>query len=142
MRWSPAALQAREGAREEERRRLARELHDDLSQALSVLKIELAWLEHRVKGEPSSNGTDVHEKVQVMRQLVERAMQTVRTVITELRPETLDRLGLVAALEWQAESFAPQVGLPRPVTPTGGSGGLHRGRARPGVRALPGKPTH
>src|SRR5258706_10912698 len=128
MRWSPAALQAREGAREEERRRLARELHDDLSQALSVLKIELAWLEHRVKGEPSSNGTDVHEKVQVMRQLVERAMQTVRTVITELRPETLDRLGLVAALEWQAENFARNGGLPSRLTPTCAFGGFAIGR--------------
>jgi two-component system, NarL family, sensor histidine kinase UhpB len=111
MRWSPEALEAREGAREEERRRLARELHDDLGQALTGLKMELAWLEHRVAGESSSSATDVHAKVQVMRQLVERAMHTVRTVITELRPEALDRLGLVAALEWQAETFARQVGL-------------------------------
>jgi signal transduction histidine kinase len=111
MRWSPEALQAREGAREEERCRLARELHDDLGQALTGLKMELSWLEHRVAGEPSPSAADVHAKVQVMRQLVERAMHTVRTVITELRPEALDRLGLVAALEWQAETFARQVGL-------------------------------
>jgi signal transduction histidine kinase len=111
MRWSTEALQAREQAREEERRRLARELHDDLGQALTGVKLQLSWFEHRFAEPPLSEVTEVLEKVQMMRQLIDQAMQTVRNVITELRPEALDRLGLVAALEWQAETFARHAGL-------------------------------
>lgn len=111
MRWSTEALEAREQAREEERRHLARELHDDLGQALTGLKLQLSWLDHRLNEPPLSEATEVRGKVQLMRQLVDQAMQTVRTVITELRPEALDRLGLVAALEWQAETFARHAGL-------------------------------
>jgi signal transduction histidine kinase len=111
MRWSAEALQAREQAREEERRRLARELHDDLGQALTGVKLQLSWFEHRLAEGPFSDAADVREKIQMMRQLIDQAMQTVRNVITELRPEALDRLGLVAALEWQAETFARHAGL-------------------------------
>jgi two-component system, NarL family, sensor histidine kinase UhpB len=136
MRWSPEALQAREGAREEERRRLARELHDELSQALTGLKMELSWVENRVEGERSSSATDVHAKVQVMRQLLDRAMHTLRSVITELRPEALDRLGLVAALEWQAETFARKAGLRCRFTSTGEAVELDRGRASSIFRAF------
>ncbi len=111
MRWSTEALQAREQAREEERRRLARELHDDLGQALSGLTLQLSWLDHRLAGGALSDTTEPLAKVRMMRQLVDQAMHTVRTVVTELRPEALDRLGLVAALEWQADAFARHAGL-------------------------------
>jgi signal transduction histidine kinase len=111
MRWSTEALQAREQAREEERRRLARELHDDLGQALSGLKLQLSWLDHRLAEGTLADVNEARAKVQMMRQLVDQAMHTVRTVVTELRPEALDRLGLVAALEWQAETFARSAGV-------------------------------
>jgi signal transduction histidine kinase len=111
MRWSPEALEAREQAREEERRRLARELHDDLGQALSGLKLQLSSLEHRFAEASSSDAAEVRSRLGTMRQLIDGAMQTVRTVVTELRPEALDRLGLVAALEWQAETFSRHAGL-------------------------------
>ena len=136
MRWSPEALQAREGAREEERRRLARELHDELSQALTGLKMDLAWVENRVAGERSSSAADVQAKVQVMRQHLDRALQTLRAVITELRPEALDRLGLVAALEWQAETFARKAGLRCRFTATGDTVDFDRGRASSVFRAF------
>ena len=136
MRWSPEALQAREGAREEERRRLARELHDELSQALTGLKMELSWVESRVVDDRSPSAADVYAKVQVMRQLLDRAQHTLRAVITELRPEALDRLGLVAALEWQAETFARKAGLRCRFTATGDSVDFDRGRASSVFRAF------
>jgi signal transduction histidine kinase len=111
MRWSTEALRAREQAREEERRRLARELHDDLGQALTGLKMHLSWFDHRLSELPLAGTSEARTKIQTMRELTEQAMQTVRAVITELRPEALDRLGLIAALEWQAETFARRAGL-------------------------------
>ena len=129
MRWSTEALQAREQAREEERRHLARELHDDLGQALSGLKLHLSWLEHRLAEEPLPDPSEARAKVQMMRQLVDQAMHTVRSVVTELRPEALDRLGLVAALEWQAESFARHAGLRCRFTAAADVSGLDIGRA-------------
>lgn len=110
-RWSPEALEAREQAREEERRRLARELHDDLGQALSGLKLQLSSLDHRFADASLSDAADVRSRLGSMRQLIDAAMHTLRTVVTELRPEALDRLGLLAALEWQAETFSRHAGL-------------------------------
>jgi signal transduction histidine kinase len=110
MRWSPEALEAREDAREEERQRLARELHDELGQALTGMKLELSWIEHHLTTD-STAALQIKERVQVLRHLVERATRTTKSVVTELRPEALDRLGLVPALEWQAETFSRQAGL-------------------------------
>ena len=109
MRWSTDALSAREQAREEERRRLARELHDDLGQALTGLQMHLSWFDRGLSDWPLAS--EGRAKVQMMRQLTDQAMQTLRAVITELRPEALDRLGLIAALDWQAETFARRAGL-------------------------------
>ena len=128
-RWSPEALEAREQAREEERRRLARELHDDLGQALGGLKLQLSSLEHRFAEAPSSDAKDVRNRLGTMRQLIDQAMQTLRTVVTELRPEALDRLGLVPALEWQAETFSRHAGLRCRFTATPDSVDLDMGRA-------------
>jgi len=111
IRWSAEAVRAREEAREEERRRLARELHDDLGQALTGLTMDLSWLEHRVIELAADGASELRAKIEAMRHLVDHAMHTVREVITELRPQALDQLGLVAALEWQAETFARRAGL-------------------------------
>jgi signal transduction histidine kinase len=72
----------------------------------------------------------------MMRQLAEQALQTVRAVITELRPEALDRLGLIAALEWQAETFARRAGLRCRFTATIESLDLDMGRATSVFRAF------
>jgi signal transduction histidine kinase len=129
MRWSMEALRAREQAREEERRHLARELHDDLGQALSGLKLQLSWFEQHLQDPSLPNAAEARGKVQMMRQLIDQAMQTVRTVITELRPEALDRLGLVPALEWQAETFARHAGVRCRFTAQTDSVNLDMGRA-------------
>ena len=112
LRWSNDAIQAREQAREEERRRLARELHDDLGQAMTGLKMDLAWLERKV-ADPSEadRREELHGKLQMMTQVVNQCLHTLRSVITELRPQTLDQLGLIPSLEWQVDTFGRRFGL-------------------------------
>ncbi len=130
MRWSPEALEAREGAREEERQRLARELHDELGQALTSIKMELSWLDqHATSSDVKPDTGAVKERIQVLRHLVEQATRTMRNVVAELRPDALDRLGLIAALEWQAERFARQAGLRCRFHSSSDSVELDRGRA-------------
>lgn len=113
-RWSAESVQAREQAREEERRRLGRELHDELGQHLLALKMNLMWLQHRVTRPPEASSvdvTDIRQKLPEILNLVERSINTVTAIVTDLRPPALDQLGLVAALEWQTESFARRTGL-------------------------------
>jgi signal transduction histidine kinase len=113
VRWSADTVRAREQAREEERRRLARELHDDLGQAMTGLKMDLAWLERRVletpRGAPA--GDEIPAKLLMMTQVVNQCIHTLRSVITELRPQTLDQLGLIPSLEWQVDNFGRRFGL-------------------------------
>jgi signal transduction histidine kinase/DNA-binding response OmpR family regulator len=96
-----------QGAREEERTHIAREIHDEFGQALTALKMDLSWLSRRLPpGE-----THLLEKAEVMSDLVDDTIHMVRRVATELRPGVLDDLGLVAALEWQAQEFAGRTGI-------------------------------
>jgi signal transduction histidine kinase len=113
IRWSADAVRAREQAREEERRRLARELHDDLGQAITGLKMDLAWLERQVSdaGGAPPRKDELHGKLQMMTQVVNQCLHTLRSVITELRPQTLDQLGLIPSLEWQVDTFGRRFGL-------------------------------
>ena len=127
--WSTEAVQAREQAREEERRRLARELHDELGHALFGLKMHIAWLQTRMKALPSADSADIHERLPAMLDLVERSVRTVNEIVTDLRPPALDQLGLIAALEWQAESFARRSGLRCRFVGTGDVDELDAGRA-------------
>jgi PAS domain S-box-containing protein len=93
-------------AREEERTYIAREIHDEFGQVLTALKMDLSWLSKRLPAEAS-----LPQKVEAMSDLVDSAIQTVRHIATELRPGLLDDLGLVAALEWQAQEFTDRTGL-------------------------------
>jgi PAS domain S-box-containing protein len=103
------ALAARlESIRENERTRIASELHDELGQALTGLKLDLAWLERRL------NRHSQAELVDRCANLLGRfddVMISVRRIITELRPSVLDQLGLADAIEWQAHDFAARTGL-------------------------------
>jgi PAS domain S-box-containing protein len=93
--------------REDERTCLAREVHDELGQALTGLKIDLAWLKPRVADRPV-----LAERVQSIIVRIDGAMDTVRRIATDLRPSVLDDLGLVAAVEWQAQEFERRTGIP------------------------------
>lgn len=90
-----------EAIREEERRKMAREVHDELGQILTSLKIDLSWLTRKLATE---NETLV-EKVKYINALVDEAIQTGKRISAELRPGVLDDLGLVAAIEWQTEEL-------------------------------------
>jgi signal transduction histidine kinase len=94
-------------AREEERTNIAREIHDEFGQALTALKMDLAWLGHRLLKEQ----TDLQTKMDAMSSLLDTTIQNVRRVATELRPGLLDQLGLTAAIEWQAQEFTERTGI-------------------------------
>lgn len=97
-----------ETVREEERKRIARELHDELGQAVTSLKLDLAWLEHRLSRQPTA---DLARRTHELLQRLDVIIASVRRIITELRPSVLDELGLAAAVEWQAQEFATRTGI-------------------------------
>ena len=94
-------------AQEEERRRIARELHDEVGQALMVLKLNLAVLEGDLPGQ----ATALHEQLADCHALVESTMEEIRRLALELRPAALDDLGLVAALRGYVHGFIKRTGL-------------------------------
>jgi len=92
--------------REEEQARISREVHDELGQALTAVKMDLAWLAGRL---PKTN-IQMLQRIRTTRQLAARTIQSVRRISTELRPDVLD-LGLAAAVEWQAQDFQTRTGI-------------------------------
>ena len=84
---------------------ISREIHDELGQALTGLKFDLAWLKGRVRTAPLA------ERVQSIMARIDGAMDAVRRIATDLRPSVLDHLGLVAAIEWQAQEFERRTGI-------------------------------
>ncbi len=90
-----------------ERTNIAREIHDELGQTLTVLKMDLSWLSRRLE----DNQISLLEKTDAMSHLISKTIQTVKKISTELRPGLLDDLGLSAAIEWQAEEFQKRTGI-------------------------------
>lgn len=100
-------------AEEIERRRLARELHDEFGQALTGLKFDVAWLTKELSRPAKGKaGADIKSKAIGMSQAIDGLIKSVRATAAALRPGVLDDLGLVAALEWLATSFHERTGLP------------------------------
>lgn len=87
--------------REQERTRIAREIHDELGSLLVGLKMDVSWMEKRL-----DDRQPLRAKCQDMRRLIDTAVDNVGRIITDLRPSILDHQGLWAALEWQAQEFA------------------------------------
>jgi PAS domain S-box-containing protein len=90
-----------EDIRETERTHMAREIHDELGQQLTGLKMDISWINRRVK----SSDPEVLQKMKDTIQLIDTTVITVRRIATQLRPSILDDLGLIAAMEWQSEEF-------------------------------------
>jgi len=93
--------------REEERTHIAREIHDELGQVLTGLKMDVTWVAQRLDAKQKS----LQGKTQSMCGLIDSAIQTVRKIASGLRPEILDEMGLVAAIDWQAKDFQKRTGI-------------------------------
>ena len=107
-----------EAVREEERTRIAREVHDELGSLLVALKMDVNWLDKRLGEQQSRDllaAQDMRDrlrnKCRSMSQQIERAVDNVGRIITDLRPSILDHQGLWAALEWQAQEFVQSAEL-------------------------------
>jgi PAS domain S-box-containing protein len=98
-----------EAIREDERTQIAREVHDELGQALTALKMDIAWVSRRLT-QQHTNG-QLAEKLTEMTKSSDAIIATVRRISAELRPYILDDLGLAAAIEWQLEEFAKRTGV-------------------------------
>jgi len=96
-----------ESVRELERTRIAREIHDELGQTLTALKMDVAWLRSR----SSEDQVPVQDRAQAMLKLIDTTMDTVRKISTTLRPAILDDFGLFAAMQWQAQDFESRTGI-------------------------------
>lgn len=96
-----------QSVREEESTRIAREIHDELGQALTGLKMDLTWVARKL---PPDQKT-LAAKTESMFDLIDRTIQSVRKIATRLRPEVLDELGLGPAIEWQAREFQKRSGI-------------------------------
>lgn len=98
--------------REQESARLAREIHDDMGQTLTALRLELAWVLRRLGNAPadpearSRFDATTTARLEDMRSLIDSAIGAVRRISAELRPPILDELGLATALRWYADELA------------------------------------
>jgi len=95
-----------EAVREEERTRIARDIHDELGQMLTALKIDLSWLEKKLDGKQAT----VRDRAKTMSHLLDKTIKSVQEISTHLRPEVLDMLGLTEAIEWQVQEFQKRTG--------------------------------
>ncbi|WP_332827430.1 PAS domain-containing sensor histidine kinase [Ramlibacter sp.] len=95
------------GVREQEKSRIARELHDELAQSLTALKMDTIWLRDNSAGDPLAQA-----KLAQMLALLDGAVASVRRIAADLRPLVLDDLGLVAAIEWVVQNFTQRTGVP------------------------------
>jgi len=121
-----------EAIREEERTRIAREIHDEVGQALTALKMDLAWLGKKVP----PRGKPVRQKLRSMEDVIDGTMDALHRILAELRPGVLDDLGLPAAIRWLAEEFKRRTEIACTVHMTGGEPQLDSGQATAVFRIL------
>jgi len=96
-----------ESAREQEKTFIACEILEDLGQALTGLKMDLSWMAKKILKDQKP----LLDKLHSTSELTDTALRAVQRISTELRPGLLDDLGLVAAIEWQAEEFQSRTGM-------------------------------
>ncbi len=94
--------------REEERKRIGREIHDELGQQLTAIKMDTVWIDKQIPAETSV----VKDKLQNILELLDGSHQSVRKILNELRPAVLDDNGLLEALQWQERQFTESTGTP------------------------------
>jgi PAS domain S-box-containing protein len=87
--------------REEERTRISREIHDELGQQLTGLKMNISWLNKKLSNSTPEISTHINQSIA----LSDQTLKTVRRIASQLRPSILDDLGLISALEWESDEF-------------------------------------
>jgi two-component system, NarL family, sensor histidine kinase UhpB len=98
-----------ESVREDERVRIAREIHDELGQALTCMSMDLAFLEKQL---PRGKGSEqANARLAALTEMIKETVKTVRRISSELRPSILDDLGLSAGVEWLGRDFETRTGL-------------------------------
>jgi signal transduction histidine kinase len=107
------ALSARlQSVREEEATRISREIHDDLGQKLTALKMDLGWSRRKLAHLPESPEVNpILNRISVMTALIDELVASVQEIATDLRPALLDELGLGAALQFEADRFQGRTGI-------------------------------
>jgi len=121
-----------ESVREDERTRLAREVHDELGQALTGLKMDLAWLEKRLPGEQE----EAAGSIKSMFPPIDATIRSVRRISSALRPQVLDDVGLIGALKWQANEFQVRTGIRCKIDLPSEEPALDRARSTTAFRVL------
>ncbi len=96
-----------DGVREEERTSIAREIHDELGQILTAVKMDVSWIRRRLWKRQNA----LMEKAGDMLQIIDGAIKTVKRISAELRPGILDDIGLPAAIEWAVKDFEKRTGI-------------------------------
>jgi signal transduction histidine kinase len=97
--------------REQERAAIAREIHDELGQELTALKLDIAWTRNRLRRSDPAESAGIDARLLDMSSLADRSIATVQRIASGLRPRVLDDLGLAAAVEWQAQQFQERTGI-------------------------------
>ena len=93
--------------REEERAFMAREIHDELGQQLTALKLDISWMILKL----SKADAVVQEKILTMEKMISVSLKTVKKLATELHPALLDKLGIIEAINWQSREFEKRTGI-------------------------------
>lgn len=96
-----------ESIKEEQNTRIAREVHDELGQALTAMNLELMWISKKHSNEP-----DIVNRMSMLSELVANTIITVRKISSDLRPKLLDQLGIIPAIESQLKDFSARTGIP------------------------------
>jgi PAS domain S-box-containing protein len=94
-------------AQEKERKAIARELHDELGQVLTALRLDSVWLSEHLK----ENDIKAAKRALMMRDLIDKTIDEVRSMATRLRPGVLDHFGLIEALQWYIKDFERRTGI-------------------------------
>lgn len=96
------------GVREQEKSRIARELHDELAQSLTALKMDTIWVRDNLRGDAAA----AVAKLDAMVAMLDQSVAATRRIAADLRPLVLDDLGLAAAIEWLVHGFQQRTGVP------------------------------
>jgi PAS domain S-box-containing protein len=94
--------------REDERAHIAREIHDELGQQLTVMKMDISWMKKKIK---SGDIEAVPTKMDELQEILDGTVSSVRRIATDLRPSLLDDIGLIAAIEWEVDMFSKRTGI-------------------------------